>query len=144
VYKFIQRTYTVLNFHNVLKHCKFHACGTVVPSTATASTPAVEIKIATFTGAEHARCVCWLEETKSLQVQRKFCTQYHKAPPSRSTIYFWHNNSVETRCSVCHAKSPSHPCRFFDDLFLYFETVYTGCGKLTCFFELSGLNEKGS
>ena len=55
----------------------FHARGTVVPNTATASAPAFEIKMATFTGAERARCVFWFEETKSAtQVQRKFRTTY--------------------------------------------------------------------
>jgi hypothetical protein len=48
--------HNVLNCHNVAKHCKFDACGTVVPNTATASAPVVEIKMATFTGADHARC----------------------------------------------------------------------------------------
>jgi hypothetical protein len=43
--------------------------------------------MATFTGAERARCVFWFEETKSAtQVQRKFRTQYRKEPPSRPTI----------------------------------------------------------
>jgi hypothetical protein len=56
--------HNVLNCHNVAKHCKFDACGTVVPSTATASTPTVEI-MATFTGVERACCVLWFKETKS-------------------------------------------------------------------------------
>jgi hypothetical protein len=54
-----------LNCHTVAKHTEFHARGTVVPNTATASATAVEIKMATFTGAERARCVFWFEETKS-------------------------------------------------------------------------------
>ena len=59
-------------------HDTFHARGTVEPNTATASAPAFEIKMATFTGAERAR-VFWLEETKSAtQVQRKFRTKYRK------------------------------------------------------------------
>jgi hypothetical protein len=41
---------------------------------------------------------------------RNFDTQYHKDPLSRPTIYSWHKNFVETGCSVCHAKSPGHPC----------------------------------
>jgi hypothetical protein len=44
------------------------------------------------------------------QVQRIFRTQYHKEPPSRPTIYSWHKNVVETRCSVCHAKSCGRAC----------------------------------
>ena len=98
-------------------HDTFHARGTVVPNTmdqpntATASAPAFEIKMDTFTGAERARCVFWFEETKcATQVQRKFCTKYCKEPPSRPTIYSWHTNFVQTRCSVCHAKSPGRPC----------------------------------
>jgi hypothetical protein len=39
--------------------------GTVVPNTATTSASAVEINMATFTGAERARCVFRFEETKS-------------------------------------------------------------------------------
>jgi hypothetical protein len=75
--------------HNIEKHCKFDARGTVVPNTATASAPAVQIKLATFTCAESARCVFWFEETKSdaTQVRRKFRTQYLKEPPSRLTVY---------------------------------------------------------
>ena len=69
-------------------HDTFHARGTVVPNTATASAPAFEIKMATFTGAERAR----------------------KEPPSRLTIYSWHTNFVQTGCSVHHAKSPGRPC----------------------------------
>jgi hypothetical protein len=72
---YIEDIHNGLNYHNVTKHCKFDACGTVVPNIATASAPAVEISMATFTGAEHARCMIWLEETKSTtQVQRKFRT----------------------------------------------------------------------
>ncbi|PNF19367.1 hypothetical protein B7P43_G06707 [Cryptotermes secundus] len=57
--------------------------------------------MATFTGAECARCVFWFEETESAtQVQRKFCTQYRKEPPSRPTVYSWHKNFVQTGCSV--------------------------------------------
>jgi len=89
----------------------FHARGTVVPNTATASVPAFEIKMATFTGAERARCVFWFEETKSAtQVQRKFRTKYRKEPPSRPKIYSWHTNFVQTGCSVHHAKSPGRLC----------------------------------
>ncbi|KDR17427.1 CUG-BP- and ETR-3-like factor 2 [Zootermopsis nevadensis] len=55
--------------------------------------------MATFTGAERARCVLWFEETKSAtMVQRNFRTQYGKDPPSRPTIYSWHKNFVETGC----------------------------------------------
>ena len=89
----------------------FHARGTVVPNTATASAPAFEIKMATITGAERAPCVFWFEETKSAtQVQRKFRTKYRKEPPNRPTIYSWHTNFVQTGCSVRHAKSPGRPC----------------------------------
>jgi hypothetical protein len=67
--------------------------------------------MATLTGAARARCVFWLEETKSAtQVQRKFRTQYRKRPPSRPKIYSWHKNFVETWCTVLHAKSPGRPC----------------------------------
>jgi hypothetical protein len=38
-------------------YCKFDARGTVVPNTATTSAHVVEIKMATFTDAECARCV---------------------------------------------------------------------------------------
>jgi hypothetical protein len=86
-----------LNCHNVAKHSKFDARGTEVPNTTTVSAPTVEIKTATFIGAG----VFWFEETTSAtQVQRKFCTQYHKEPPNRPTIYSWHDNFVEPRCSA--------------------------------------------
>jgi hypothetical protein len=100
-----------LNCHNVAKHCKTGERSTVVRNTATASAPAVEIKMATFTGAESARYVFWLEETKSAtQVQRKFCTQYRMEPPSRPKIYLRHKIFVESGCSVHHAKSPGRLC----------------------------------
>jgi hypothetical protein len=103
--------HNVLNCHNVAKHCKLDACGNVVLNTATASAPAVEIKMATFTGAVCARCVFWFEDTKpATQVQRKFRIQYRKEPPSRPAIYSWHKNFVETGCSVRHAKSFGCPC----------------------------------
>jgi hypothetical protein len=96
----------ILNSPNVAKYCKFDARGTVAPNTDTVIAPAVETKMASFTGAECARCVFWFEETKSVTyVQRKFRTQYLKEPPSRPTIYSWHKNFVKTACSVCHAKS---------------------------------------
>jgi hypothetical protein len=44
-----------LNCHNVAKHCKFDERGTVVPNTVTVIAPAVEIKVANFTGVERAR-----------------------------------------------------------------------------------------
>jgi hypothetical protein len=75
-----------LNCHNVAKHFKFEARDIVVRKTATASASAVEIKMATLTGAER-------EETKSAT---QFRTQYDKEPPSRPTIYSWHENFVET------------------------------------------------
>jgi transposase len=97
-----------LNCNNVAEQCKFDACGTVVPNTATASATADEIKMDNFTGAERARCVFWFEETKSArQVQRKFRAQYRKEPPSGPTIYSWHKNFVETGCSVRHTKPPT-------------------------------------
>jgi hypothetical protein len=58
----------VLNCHNVVKLCKFGAHCTVVPNTATASASAVEIKMATFTGAEHAHCVFSFRNTKSKEI----------------------------------------------------------------------------
>jgi hypothetical protein len=103
--------HNVLNCHNVAKHCKFDARGTVAPNTATASAPTVEIKMATFTGAERVRCVFWFEETKpATQVQKKVHAQYRKEPPSRSTIYSLHKNFAETVCPVRHAKSSCRPC----------------------------------
>ncbi|PNF26049.1 hypothetical protein B7P43_G06405 [Cryptotermes secundus] len=68
------------------------------------------VNSALYNGAEHARCVFWFEETKyATHVQRKFCTQYRKEPPSRPTIYSWHKNFVQTGCSVCHAKPLGRP-----------------------------------
>ncbi|PNF38889.1 hypothetical protein B7P43_G09910 [Cryptotermes secundus] len=64
--------------------------------------------MATFTGAEPARCVFWFEETKFAKF-KKIRTQYRKEPSSRSTIYFWQKNFVQTGCSVPHAKPPSRP-----------------------------------
>jgi hypothetical protein len=54
---YAEEMHNVLNCHNVAKHCKFHGRGTVVPNTGTPSAPTVEIKMATFTGAERAHCV---------------------------------------------------------------------------------------
>ena len=66
--------------------------------------------MATFTGAERARCVFWFHDTQSATaVQRKFRTEYGREPPSRPTIYSWHQTFVETGCSVRHAKSPGRP-----------------------------------
>jgi hypothetical protein len=63
----------VFNCHNVAKHCKFDARGTVVPNTATATALAVDIKKATLADAERARCVFWFEETKCVtQVAQEF------------------------------------------------------------------------
>jgi hypothetical protein len=70
-----------LYLHNVAKHCLFDARRTVVPNTAIASASAVEIKMATFTGAERDRRVFGFEETKSAtQVERKFHTQCRREP----------------------------------------------------------------
>ena len=66
--------------------------------------------MATFTGAERARCVLWLHETNSAtSVQRRFRNEFGKDPPSRPTIYSWHKTFVETGCSVRHVKSPGRP-----------------------------------
>jgi hypothetical protein len=83
--------HNILNCQNVAKHCKFDARGTVVYNTATATVHAVEIKMATFKGAERARGV------------------FGSKKP-RPTIYSWHKNFVENGCSVRHAKSPGRPC----------------------------------
>jgi hypothetical protein len=45
--------HNILNYHNIAKHCKFDAHDTAVPNTATASTPAVEIKMATCFGSKN-------------------------------------------------------------------------------------------
>jgi hypothetical protein len=77
-----------LNCRNVGNNGKFDVGGTVVPNSVTASAPVIEIKMATFTGAEHAHYVFWFEETRSAtQVQREFRTQYHKEHFSMSIIY---------------------------------------------------------
>jgi hypothetical protein len=100
-----------LNSCIVAKHCKFDARGTIVPNTATANAPTVEILMATFTGAGRTRCVLWFEETKSAaQIEMKVCTRYRKEPPSRPTIYSWHKNFVQPGCSVRDNKSPDRPC----------------------------------
>lgn len=66
--------------------------------------------MATFTGAERARCVLLYHETNSATaVQRRFRTEYQKEPPSRPTIYSWHKNFIETGCAVVHSKSPGRP-----------------------------------
>lgn len=66
--------------------------------------------MAAFTGAERARCVFLFEETKSATVvQRRFRTQYGKDPPSRPTIYSWHQTFVRTGCSVSHSKATGRP-----------------------------------
>ena len=68
--------------------------------------------MATFTGAERARCVLGLlfhETNSATSVQRRFRNEFRKDPPSRPTIYSWHNNFVQTGCSVRHAKPPGRP-----------------------------------
>jgi hypothetical protein len=83
--------HNVSNCHNVAKHSKFDECGTVVPNTASA--PAVEIKMATFTGADRAR-VFWFEETKSAtKVKSEFCWDRMFCAPCqvpRLPMCFWH------------------------------------------------------
>jgi hypothetical protein len=108
---YIEVINNILSCHNVARHCEYDAYGTVAPNTAHARAPAVEINMATFTGAERARCVSWFEETKSAtQVQRKFSTRYRKESPSRPTIYSRNKNFVGTGRSMLHAKSPGRPC----------------------------------
>ena len=59
------------------------------------------LKMATFTGAERAHCVFWFHDTQSATaVQHKFRTEYGREPPSRPTVYSWHQTFVETGCSV--------------------------------------------
>lgn len=66
--------------------------------------------MATFTGAERARCVLLFHETNSAtSVQRRFRNEFGKDPPSRPTIYSWYNNFVQSGCSVPHSKSPGRP-----------------------------------
>jgi hypothetical protein len=55
--------HNILNYHNVAKLCKFDAHGAVVSNTTTVGAPAVEIKMATFIGAERAR-MFWFKEMK--------------------------------------------------------------------------------
>jgi hypothetical protein len=103
LWKGIQICTEDIHCHNVAKHCQFYARSTVVPNTPNASDPAVEIKMATFTGIERTRCVFWFEETK-------FRSHYRKESPSRSTIYSWHKSFVEAGCFVRHAKVLGRPC----------------------------------
>ena len=64
--------------------------------------------MATFTGAERARCVFWFEETKSAtQVQRNFRTKYRKEPPSRPTLYSPGTRILFRPDVLC--AMPSHP-----------------------------------
>jgi hypothetical protein len=57
--------HNILNYHNVAIYCKFDARGTVVPNTATASAPAVDIKMAHFTRAQ-VLVVCFGSKKQSL------------------------------------------------------------------------------
>ncbi|KAG8317952.1 hypothetical protein J6590_013087 [Homalodisca vitripennis] len=85
---------------------KFDSRSAVVPSSATASASFVCNKMATFTGAERARCVLLFHKTNSAtSVQRRFHTEYG----SRPSIYSWHKNFVETGGCVRHEKSPGYP-----------------------------------
>ncbi|PSN37712.1 hypothetical protein C0J52_16913 [Blattella germanica] len=63
----------------------------LVPSSVTTCASIVHIKMTAFTGSEHAYCVILFPETQSATiVQCRFRTQYGKDPPSRPTIYSWH------------------------------------------------------
>uniref|UniRef100_A0A1B6IPZ7 DUF4817 domain-containing protein n=1 Tax=Homalodisca liturata TaxID=320908 RepID=A0A1B6IPZ7_9HEMI len=87
--------------HSAANYFKFNSRSAVIPSSATASASFVCTKMATFTGAERARCVLLFHETNSAtSVQRRFRTEYGRDPPSRPSIYSWHKNFVETGCCV--------------------------------------------
>jgi hypothetical protein len=77
-----------------------------VSTTATASAPAVEINMATFTSAERARCMFCFKETKfkgnfAPNIARNLAVglQFTLGQEFR-----------ETGCYVRHAKSPGRPC----------------------------------
>jgi hypothetical protein len=60
--------HNVLKCQNVAKHFKFDARTVSAQYCFRQRSRAVEIKMATFTGAERARCVFWFEETSSKEV----------------------------------------------------------------------------
>ncbi|XP_046658923.1 uncharacterized protein LOC124353121 [Homalodisca vitripennis] len=64
--------------------------------------------MATFTGAERARCVLLFHESAT-SIQCRFRTEYRRDPPSRPYIYSWHKNFVEIGCCVRHEESPGRP-----------------------------------
>ncbi|GBL96485.1 hypothetical protein AVEN_229933-1 [Araneus ventricosus] len=64
---------------------------------------------------EQAQVVAWFNEFKSAtQVQRKFRTTYNRSPPSRPTIYEWHERFMTTSIVLPKPKS-CRPSRSFHD-----------------------------
>jgi hypothetical protein len=53
---------------------------------------------------------CFCRDFLVQQVPLKFRIQCSKEATSRPKIYSWHNNFVETGCSVRHAKTLGRPC----------------------------------
>jgi hypothetical protein len=100
--------HNVLNWHNVAKHCKFDASGTVAPITEL-SAPAVEIKMATCTGAERACCVFWFDyrsqqrplrpllQELELHYDWRFTANHFLLAPSRLT----HDHSFFLQLNPC-------------------------------------------
>lgn len=65
----------------------------------------MQLKVATFTSAVHARCVfSFHTKNSATTVQHNFCTRYSKDPLSRPQIYSRYQNLVD----VQHDKSPDH------------------------------------
>ncbi|KAG8272517.1 hypothetical protein J6590_039224 [Homalodisca vitripennis] len=96
-------TKTLFMCHFVANYFKFDSRSAVVPSSATASASFVCNKMATFTGAERARCVLLFHETNSAtSVQSRFRTEYGRDPPSRPPSYSWHKNFVKRNRQVAH------------------------------------------
>jgi hypothetical protein len=61
-------------------------------------------------------CVLWFFETKSvIKKQRRYRTQYRKAPPSDNAIRRWLKQFQETR-SVLHRKEKGRPSTLQKDI----------------------------
>ncbi|GBO42255.1 hypothetical protein AVEN_74608-1 [Araneus ventricosus] len=79
---------------------------------------------------EQAQVVAWFIEFKSAtQVQRKFRTTYNRIPPSRHTIYEWHERFM-TKGIVLTGTKSGRPRRRFDDVKRIEETLRRSPRKL--------------
>jgi hypothetical protein len=104
---YTEDVHNVLNCNNVARHCKFDACGTIVHNTATAPAPAIEIKMAAFTGAERAR-LCFGSKKRSLLHKFKRNVALSMARNHPVGLQLTHDTRILLRLDALYA-IPSYP-----------------------------------